>query len=60
MARIYDNIDTMFSEGLQGIITNIGVKRVEIACDFNKKDLQFKLWMAQVASNRIDQMQDPE
>ena len=41
MARIYDNIDTKFSEGLQGIITNIGVKRVEIARDFNKKDLKY-------------------
>lgn len=27
MARIYDNIETKFTEGLQGIITNVGVKR---------------------------------
>ena len=25
MARIYDNIETKFAEGLQGIITNVGV-----------------------------------
>ena len=29
MARIYDNIETKFAEGLQGIITNVGVKRVD-------------------------------
>ena len=29
MARIYDNIETKFTEGLQGIITNVGVKRVD-------------------------------
>ncbi|MCQ2113565.1 MAG: hypothetical protein MJY52_00685 [Bacteroidaceae bacterium] len=29
MARIYDNIDVKFTEGLQGIITNVGVKRVD-------------------------------
>ena len=29
MARIYDNIETKFAEGLQGIITNAGVKRVD-------------------------------
>ena len=26
MARIYDNIDIKFTEGLNGIITNVGVK----------------------------------
>lgn len=34
MARIYDNIDTKFSEGLQGIITNIGVKRVDFCVGY--------------------------
>ena len=29
MARIYDNIETKFTEGLQGIITNVGAKRVD-------------------------------
>lgn len=28
MARIYDNIESKFAEGLQGIVTNVGVKRV--------------------------------
>lgn len=28
MARIYDNIETKFTEGLQGIISNMGVKQV--------------------------------
>ncbi|MDD3387652.1 MAG: phospholipase D-like domain-containing protein, partial [Prevotella sp.] len=27
MARIYDNIESKFAEGLQGIVTNVGVKR---------------------------------
>ena len=34
MARIYDNIDTKFSEGLQGIIANIGVKRVDFCVGY--------------------------
>ena len=34
MARIYDNIDTKFSEGLQGIITNIGVRRVDFCVGY--------------------------
>ena len=29
MARIYDNINDQFIAGLQGIITNTGVKRVD-------------------------------
>ena len=29
MARIYDNIETKFTEELQGIISNVGVKRVD-------------------------------
>ena len=28
MARIYDNLETKFTEGLQGIISNVGVRRV--------------------------------
>ena len=36
MARIYDNIDAKFTEGLQVIITNVGVKRVDFCvCYFN-------------------------
>lgn len=32
MARIYDNIETKFTEGLQGIISNMGVKQVYFFC----------------------------
>ena len=34
MARIYDNIESKFAEGLQGIITNIGVKRVDFCVGY--------------------------
>ena len=34
MARIYDNIDVNFVDGLQGIITNIGVKRVDFCVGY--------------------------
>lgn len=34
MARIYDNIETKFVEGLQGIITNVGVKRVDFCVGY--------------------------
>ncbi len=34
MARIYDNIDISFSDGLQGIITNVGVKRVDFCVGY--------------------------
>lgn len=34
MARIYDNIETKFTEGLQGIITNFGVKRVDFCVGY--------------------------
>ena len=34
MARIYDNIETKFAEGLQGIITNVGVKRVDFCIGY--------------------------
>ena len=29
MAQIYDNIEVKFTEGLRGIISSIGVKRVD-------------------------------
>ena len=29
MARIYDNLDVRFADGLQGIITNVGVRRID-------------------------------
>ena len=34
MSRIYDNIETKFTEGLQGIITNLGVKRVDFCVGY--------------------------
>lgn len=34
MARIYDNIETKFTEDLQGIITNVGVKRVDFCVGY--------------------------
>ena len=34
MARIYDNIETKFTEGLQGIISNMGVKRVDFCVGY--------------------------
>ena len=34
MARIYDNIETKFAEGLQGIITNVGVMRVDFCVGY--------------------------
>ncbi len=45
MARIYDNINQKFSEGLQGIITNVGVKRVDFCVgsdNFTKQVLKDK------------------
>lgn len=34
MARIYDNIETQFSEGLRGIISNAGVKSVDFCVGY--------------------------
>lgn len=34
MARIYDNIETSFTEGLKGIISNNGVKRVDFCVGY--------------------------
>lgn len=34
MARIYDNIETMFTPGLKGIISNVGVKRVDFCVGY--------------------------
>ena len=34
MARIYDNIDLKFQQGLQDIITNTGVKRVDFCVGY--------------------------
>lgn len=34
MARLYDNIDLNFTDGLQGMITNIGVRRVDFCVGY--------------------------
>ena len=34
MARIYDNIESKFAEGLQGIVTNVGVKRIDFCIGY--------------------------
>ena len=34
MARIYDNIESKFAEGLQSIVTNVGVKRVDFCVGY--------------------------
>ena len=50
MARIYDNIETKFTQGLQDIITNMGVKRVDFCVGyFNPRG-----W--QLVVNQIDQI----
>ena len=50
MARIYDNIETMFTPGLQGIISNVGVKRVDFCVGY------FNLRGWKVIVNEIDKM----
>lgn len=34
MARIYDNLEIKFTDGLQGIISNVGVKRVDFCVGY--------------------------
>lgn len=34
MARIYDNLDVRFADGLQGIITNVGVRRIDFCVGY--------------------------
>ncbi len=43
MARIYDNLDFRFADGLQGIITNVGVRRIDFCvgnCLYAKQSLK--------------------
>ncbi len=40
MARIYDNIETKFTEGLQGIISNMRVKRVDFCVSYLNQSLE--------------------
>ena len=51
MARIYDNIDIKFTQGLQGIISNMGVKRVDFCVGY------FNLRGWDLIVNQIDQLQ---
>jgi len=48
MARIYDNIDITFAEGLSGIITNKGVTRVDFCVGY------FNLRGWEAVANKID------
>lgn len=34
MAKIYDNIDIKFTDGLRGIIGNVGVERVDFCVGY--------------------------
>lgn len=51
MARIYDNIDVKFTEGLQGIITNLGVKRVDFCVGY------FNLRGWNLVENQVDNLE---
>ena len=50
MARIYDNLETKFTQGLQNIITNMGVKRVDFCVGY------FNLRGWDLIVNHIDQL----
>ncbi len=51
MARIYDNLETRFTEGLQGIINNVGVKRVDFCVGY------FNLRGWNLIVNEVDQLE---
>lgn len=34
MARIYDNIESRFAQGLQDLITDVGIKRVDFCVGY--------------------------
>lgn len=50
MARIYDNLETKFTDGLQGIISNVGVKRVNFCVGY------FNLRGWNLIVNEVDQL----
>ena len=50
MAQIYDNIETKFTAGLQGIISNLGVKRVDFCVGY------FNLRGWNLVVNQIDNL----
>ena len=51
MAKIYDNIDIKFTEGLQGIITNVGVRRVDFCVGY------FNLRGWNIVEDQIDSLE---
>ena len=51
MARIYDNIEIKFTEGLKDIITGLGVKRVDFCVGY------FNLRGWKLVVDQIDQLQ---
>ena len=50
MARIYDNIEVKFTEGLQGIISNVGVKRIDFCVGY------FNLRGWNLIVNQVDEL----
>ena len=50
MARIYDNLETKFTEGLQGIISNVGVRRVDFCVGY------FNLRGWNLIVNQVDEL----
>lgn len=50
MARIYDNLETKFTEGLQGIISNVGVRRVDFCVGY------FNLRGWDLIVNQVDEL----
>lgn len=50
MSRIYDNIETKFTQGMQNIITNVGVKRVDFCVGY------FNLRGWNLVVNQIDDL----
>jgi hypothetical protein len=51
MARIYDNIETKFADGLNDILTNAGVKRADFCVGY------FNLRWWKLVTNQINQLQ---
>ena len=50
MARIYDNLEIKFTEGLQGIISNVGVRRVDFCVGY------FNLRGWNLIVNQVDEL----
>ena len=54
MAKTYDNIDNRFTEGLQGVFSNVGVKRVDFCVGY------FNLRGWDLIVNQIEQLSGKE